>query len=87
VPFILLRRKGGSGFSWIRIEPDTQVRETAVRDGLISEETELLPKDIESLRRLFYIKPALRFLDPPSRILVDVMEKGRNMIRLKRVKR
>ncbi|MCI5165483.1 MAG: hypothetical protein D3903_05175 [Candidatus Electrothrix sp. GM3_4] len=87
VPFILLQRKGGSGFSWIRIEPDTQVRETAVRDGLISEETELLPKDIESLRRLFYIKPALRFLDPPSRILVDVMEKGRNMIRLKRAKR
>lgn len=87
VPFILLRRKGGSGFSWIRIEPDTQVRETAIRDGLISEETELLPEDLKSLRRLFYIKPTLKFLDPPSRIFVDVMERGRNMIKLKRAKR
>lgn len=86
-PLITLRKKGGGGFSWIRIEPDTQIRETAVHDGIISEETELLPEDVESLKKLFYVKPSLRFLDPLSRMIVSGAGLAKNIIRHKRYKR
>lgn len=84
VPFFILRKKGGGGFSWVRIEPDTKVREAAVRDGLISEATELLPDNLEGLRKLFYVKPSLGFLDPLSKLIVGGAGLIRNMIRLKR---
>jgi hypothetical protein len=70
LPWIMLRRKGGGGFSWVRLEPETEIRKQAIRDGLISEETDLLPDDDDQLRRLFYVKPSLRFLDPLSRLVV-----------------
>lgn len=84
---ITLRGRGGCGFSWIRIEPDTQIRKTAVRDGTITEETELLPEDIESLQKLFYVKPSLRFIDPLSRMIVSSVSLIKGIIGRKRHKR
>jgi radical SAM superfamily enzyme YgiQ (UPF0313 family) len=69
VPFLILK-KGGAGFSWIRIEPDTKVKEIAIRDGLISEKTDLLPANLEDLQNLFYVNPSLRFIDPLARTIV-----------------
>ncbi|MDU9048091.1 MAG: cobalamin-dependent protein [Candidatus Electrothrix sp. Rat3] len=86
VPLLVLRRKGGGGFSWVRIEPDTQIHQAAIQDGFIRKDTELLPEDIESLRKLFYIKPALRFLDPFSKMIVGGVRVIKNIIRPQRIK-
>jgi radical SAM superfamily enzyme YgiQ (UPF0313 family) len=84
VPFIMLKRRGGASLSWIRIEPDTKILEMAIRDGIVNRDTELLPTDLDSLKKLFYIKPGLRIVDPLSRAIVGAMNLLRNTIRPKR---
>ena len=60
---ILLRGRGGSHLSWIRIEPYTAVHDIAVKKGILHPETQLLPKTTEGLNDLFYSEPPLNRLD------------------------
>ncbi len=87
VPLIILRRKGGGGFSWVRMEPETTLLDTAAEDGLIKPDTDLLPADIESLRKLFYVNPKLRFLDPLSKLIVGGAGFVRKFVRPKRARK
>ncbi len=59
----LKNQAGGLIFGNPRIEPDTPLRQRAIQDRIITEETDLLPESVESLRKLFYSNPSTRYLD------------------------
>lgn len=46
--------RGGGGVTYIRIEPDTLIRDIAVQEGLISADDDLFPEKEEDLQRMFY---------------------------------
>lgn len=71
---ILLFRRGGVGLSWARIEPFTSIRNYAVKDGIITEETDLYPLTEDDLAKLFYLKPGLRTLDRTAHIFLDMIK-------------
>jgi radical SAM superfamily enzyme YgiQ (UPF0313 family) len=50
---------GGASVSWIRIEPDTELQRIAIEEGMIDENTELLPENEEDLENLYYTAPSL----------------------------
>ena len=63
-------------FGWIRIEPETRMHELAKSDGIISEETNLLPAEEEALRGLFYSCPRTRvYGDPVVNAILAVQER------------
>jgi putative variant cofactor biosynthesis B12-binding/radical SAM domain protein 1 len=65
------RRKGGVGLSFIRIEPYTEIEQIALKEGLITPETDLLPETEEDLIKLFYIHPKMKWTEPVSHFLLD----------------
>lgn len=71
---LMLRRKGGAGFSWIRIEPETPIYKISLEQGLLNEDDDLLPDTTEKLSKMFYVNPKLKFLDPLARFLGSVMQ-------------
>lgn len=62
---LIFMRRGAVHLGWIRIEPETRIYEMAIDDGVISEETELLPMSDEGFSRLFYSCPATRWYADP----------------------
>ena len=50
--------------NWIRMEPSSHVYRTALEQGEISPDTDLLPEDESDLHRTFYSAPGLHMLDP-----------------------
>ena len=63
-------------FGWIRIEPETRMYELAKSDGIISEETNLLPVEEKALRELFYSCPRTRaYGDPVINAMLAVQER------------
>ena len=69
-----LRRKGGVHVSWIRIEPHTQLEQIAVEQGILSPNTDLLPKTEAELKALFYINPKYKLLNFLTNRLLDVID-------------
>lgn len=65
------RKKGGVGLSWIRIEPYTEIEQIALKEGIITPETDLLPETEEELLKLFYIHPKMKWTQPISHFLLD----------------
>lgn len=59
----ILRGRGGSGVSWIRIEPDTGILKIAVENGILKSGTDLLPDKEIDLKDLFYSQPPLCYID------------------------
>lgn len=57
---ILFRGRGVVHLGWIRIEPRTEIYELAKSEGIVSEQTDLLPETQEGLRELFYSCPKTR---------------------------
>jgi radical SAM superfamily enzyme YgiQ (UPF0313 family) len=55
---LTFRGRGGFFLSQIRIEPHTEICERAIAEGIISEDTELLPLEEGDLQNLFYKCPA-----------------------------
>ncbi|MDL1967036.1 MAG: cobalamin-dependent protein [Deltaproteobacteria bacterium] len=55
--------RGGGGISYIKIEPDTHIRDIAVKEGLISKDDDLFPKDENDLARMFYRPYSQRYLN------------------------
>lgn len=68
-----LKGKGGGGLNWIRIEPDTGIYKTALKEGIITDDTDLLPEDEKELKKLFYTNPALKFLDPIASLYMNLL--------------
>ena len=61
LPFLIqfaLPGRGGGGIGFIRIEPDTEIREIAVQEGLIDKDDDLFPDTIEDMEKMFYRPPA-----------------------------
>ena len=65
------RKKGGVGLSWPRIEPFTELEQIALKDGVITPETDLLPDTEAELMKLFYTQPKMRWTDPVSHLVLD----------------
>jgi hypothetical protein len=76
---MMIKGKGGGGVNWIRIEPGTRIYDIALKEGVITEGTDLLPRDEEKLKEVFYIAPGMTNVDP----LAFAFVKG--MGRLKRL--
>lgn len=68
------RRKGGIGLSWIRIEPYTELHQLAIKQGMLSPETDLLPKNEAELKQLFYLQPNLKWLDFITHRVIDIFK-------------
>jgi len=67
---LLLFGHGGVGLSWVRIEPSSRIKEQAIKDGIISETTDLFPTSPSELSRFFYLNPKLKledFKDPGNK--------------------
>ena len=52
--------RGGASLAWIRVEPHTKIYDIAINEGIITENTDLLPEQTEELKGLFYITPGMR---------------------------
>jgi radical SAM superfamily enzyme YgiQ (UPF0313 family) len=69
------RNGGGVGLNWIRMEPGTRIYEIALREKVISPETELLPEFADAKpAELFYISPTVRKYDWIARAILGSME-------------
>lgn len=54
IPLVMPGR-GGVGLGWIRIEPHTEIFDTAIQEGLISKDAKMIPDNEEELKNLFYL--------------------------------
>ncbi|TAN62254.1 radical SAM protein [bacterium] len=61
---LALKRRGGASLNWIRIEPDTEVYNIALKEGLLDKNTALLPNNEKGLKNLFYSRSTLSISDP-----------------------
>lgn len=71
---LLLFGRGGVGLSWVRIEPFTKIKEQAIKDGIISEATDLFATTPEELGKLFYLNPKLKLEDFITHKLLDTVK-------------
>jgi hypothetical protein len=80
---VLKIRNGGSVcLNWIRIEPDTEIYDTALREKVITEETELLPESAETRpAELYYSYPPLKKFDWIAKLLLRSYEVPRAVYR------
>ncbi len=72
---ILLFLRGGATIGWIRIEPHTEIHRIAIEEGVISENTGLLPDKEDNLRRLYYTVPSLWFGDRMIELVLWMVNK------------
>lgn len=56
---------------WIRVEPNTLMSRIAIADGLIDENTGLLPETEEELDHLFYSCPTTRRYADPIFLMIN----------------
>lgn len=59
----LLFGRGGATLGWIRIEPHTRIQQIAIEEGLIAQDTDLLPDKEEELKKLYYTAPSMQMGD------------------------
>jgi len=62
------------GLGWIRIEPNTLVREIAIKEKIISEGTSLLAKNERELKKLFYRNPTFYFNDALFGVFLNIAD-------------
>lgn len=75
---IILRKKlRGISLSSIRIEPKTPLLDLAISQGEISQNTDLLPMDHNSLEKLFYINPRTKFITKIMRASYNILKRLR----------
>jgi len=85
--------RGGASLAWIRIEPHTRIYDIALKKGIITEQTHLLPEAEQDLQSLFYVEPSMRMGEKITVTLLWLVKKivrpvlgGRGMA-LKRLKK
>lgn len=69
-----LRGRGGAIASWIRIEPETRIYKTALENGALKKDFDLLPEIEAQLQNAFYVHPHLKI---PDTILIHLMKMTR----------
>ena len=77
----LLRGRGGSGIAWIRIEPDTDLYNIAVDNGILKSETDLLPDAENGLKDLFFSQPPLHHLDSFVIVLLKITVGAKKIVK------
>ncbi len=60
---LMLFGRGGASMGWIRIEPETEIHRIAIEEGVINQETDLLPDLEEDLDALYYTPPSMKYGD------------------------
>lgn len=75
-----LKRKGGIGLNWIRIEPETGVYNYAVSKGVIKKDADLLPEGDVKEADLFYVHPPLKSLSRVVKVLLVAMNSSLSLI-------
>jgi hypothetical protein len=78
---LALKRRGGASLNWIRIEPDTEVYNIALREGMLDKSTALLPSDEKGLKNLFYSRSSLSKGDPAIIGFFKAVELLKKMVR------
>ena len=63
IPIMLRGRGRVFGLGWIRVEPHTEIHRMAIEEGILKEDTELLPNDENDLKKLFYCRSSFNFFD------------------------
>jgi anaerobic magnesium-protoporphyrin IX monomethyl ester cyclase len=59
----LRNKAGGVIFGNARIEPHTPLLQRALKDGVVSDDTNLLPDTLDDLKMTFYSNPSTKYLD------------------------
>jgi anaerobic magnesium-protoporphyrin IX monomethyl ester cyclase len=79
-------RKGNRNcfINWIRMEPSSAVYQAALREGVISPETKLLPEDASLLSETFYSAPGLSRFDPLILAMLRASKYGRGLLAKRR---
>ena len=72
---LLLPGRGGVGLGWIRIEPYTEIYQTAIKEGIINKDTALLPENEEELAKLFYVPPSQRYSYAMMNFILTLVER------------
>lgn len=67
--------------NWIRLEPASDVYKTALEQGVVTQDTDLLPDDESLLPATFYSNPRLRWLDPPVMAMLRAPKLARKVLR------
>lgn len=74
--------KGVLNFGWVRVEPHTVMHRIAVREGILSEDSDLLPLDGSGLPDLFYSCPKTGcYADPIFSILLNSKKKLKPLLK------
>ncbi|MCF6147046.1 MAG: radical SAM protein [Candidatus Kuenenia sp.] len=79
----ILKRNINVQIGWIRLEPDTEIYKTAIKQGIISPVKSLLPENTDNIKTLFYLNPSLRFLDMVVLTMASVTESIKGKIKQK----
>ncbi len=59
-----LRKRGGGAFmNWLRIEPHTALYDQALKEGVITPQTDMLPETTAELHHSIYVNPATKKYD------------------------
>jgi radical SAM superfamily enzyme YgiQ (UPF0313 family) len=82
-----LKRRGGVGLSWIRLEPGTKLYEIALSEGIITRDTDLLPEpDSVRWKELFYVNRSLRIYNKLAHSLLALYEFAESILAIVRRK-
>ncbi len=66
------KRTRDTFINWIRMEPSSAVYQTALEEGVISPDTDLLPENVEQLAATFYSNPGTAWMDPMIMTLMRI---------------
>lgn len=71
---------------WIRIEPDTEIQQIAIKEGLIDRSQSLFVSQDRELLNYFYSVPSLRLLDKFIFVLITILNRAKTMSKKEIVK-
>lgn len=74
------KRNRRAFINWIRLEPFSAIYQTALEEGVITREIDLLPEDPALLSRTFYSAPHLSWCDPMIMALLRAPEYARRLV-------
>lgn len=73
---LLLPGRGGCDLGWIRIEPHTEIYETALKEGILDSRTDLLVNEEQEMLKLFYAPSSQRHITLLADIVLTAIDKG-----------
>jgi len=70
----ILKRDIYVHIGWIRLEPDTEIYDVALKQGIVSENRSLLPSSKADVKSLFYLNPSLKYMDKFALRVVSILD-------------